>query len=359
MVNVRPNPLPLEHRPAALLEGVELEGGWLVGRRIERSHWASGGCFSFGYAVTHSEHGDAFLKALDYSEALASSDVAAALKRLADSYVYERDLLERCSRARLSKVMLPLAHGQVTLPGHVIPVNYLIFERADGDIRDQFVALEAFDLAWVMRVLHNTATGIQQLHGEGIAHQDIKPSNLVTFTDTNTTKIADLGRGEYRGASGPFTEDQVAGDWAYAPPEQLYGFRPADWGTRRRGSDLYHLGSMISFFFLGMGTTPALLAGLDETQYPGQWADTYSAVLPFIRDAFDDVALALKDALPAWGRDRLVTAFRELCDPEPEKRGHPKAKQFRHGDSFSVERYVSLFDLMGRRAGRQLRGTTG
>lgn len=352
----RRSPLQIESRPAALLEGTVLDDGWVVGPRMEQSRWSTGGSYSFGYEVTHPVLGSGFLKALDYSEALASDDVAAALKHLTEAYVYERELLERCNEARLSKVIMPLAHGQVTLPAHQIPVNYLIFEKADGDVREQFALMDAFDQAWVMRVLHNTAAGIQQLHGEGIAHQDVKPSNLVTFDHAQVTKLADLGRGERRGVAGPNSNDPVAGDWAYAPPEQLYGFYPADWGARRRSCDLYHLGSMISFFFLGMATTPAFLSRLDEAQYPGQWADSYDAVLPFIRDAFDQVAIALEEAIPISSRGRLGAAFRELCDPEPEKRGHPKEKNARHGDRFSVNRYVSLFNLEARRAEHRLRG---
>lgn len=348
---------PIERRPAALLEGITLDDGWLVGPRLQRKGWSTGSLFSFGYSVSHPDYGSAFLKALDYSEALASPDVPASLKRLTEAYVHERELLERCRRAGLSKVVLPIAYGQITLPEHLIPVNYLIFEKADGDIREQFAALDAFDLAWMMRVLHNTATGIQQLHGEGMVHQDLKPSNLVTFKSVDTTKIADLGRGEHQGSIGPFAEDQVAGDWAYAPPEQLYGYRPPDWGARRRSCDLYHLGSMVSFFVLGMATTPGILARMDEAQYPGKWADSYAAVLPFVRDAFNDLARDLESALPDWCRMRLSSAFRELCDPEPSRRGHPKAKSSRHGDPFSVDRYVSLFDLVAKRAEREFRST--
>jgi serine/threonine protein kinase len=52
-----------------------------------------------------------------------------------------------------------------------------------------------FDLAYRMRVLHNTAKGLNQLHVSQIAHQDIKPSNVVTFDrisrdEIDTTKIA-------------------------------------------------------------------------------------------------------------------------------------------------------------------------
>ncbi len=348
--------LPIERRPAAMLEGVELDGGWTVGRRLPPERWTTGGLYSFGYEVSHPEHGEAFLKALDYSEAFAAPDTPAALKLQTEAYVQERELLERCRNAGLDRIVSPLASGQVNLPGQLIPVNYLIFERAEGDVRGQFAALESFDLAWVMRVLHSTAAGIGQLHGEGIAHQDLKPSNLLSFSGRKVTKIADLGRAEQVGAPGPYHEKAIAGDWAYAPPEHLYGERDPDWGRGRRACDLYHLGSMISFFFLGLGTTPGILSRLDPAQYPGQWGDGYAAVLPYVRDATDEVAEALEAALPAEHRERLGAAFRELSDPEPDKRGHPLSRAALHSDRFSVERYVALFDLIAKRAERRLEG---
>jgi hypothetical protein len=58
-----------------------------------------------------------------------------------------------------------------------------------------------------------------------------------------------------RGRSSPYEELDVAGDHAYAPPETP----PQDWNTRRLGCDLYHLGSLVSFFFAGVGTTALLL----------------------------------------------------------------------------------------------------
>ena len=136
--------MDLENRSAAHLEGRELEGGWTVGVRIDSGPDSTGGNFSFGYPVHHPDHGEAFLKALDYSRALDSSDVPAALKVLIDAYLYERDLLDRCTAARLSRVILPLSHGQVSVEGFDIPVNYLIFEKADGDVRKQFAAMEAW-----------------------------------------------------------------------------------------------------------------------------------------------------------------------------------------------------------------------
>ncbi|MGB7587240.1 MAG: serine/threonine-protein kinase [Solirubrobacterales bacterium] len=350
--------MDLENCPAARLEGLEFDGGWIAGPRIEQQPGGTGGHFSFGYHVSHPDKGDAFLKALDYSRALRHEDVPTALKRLVDGYVYERDLLERCSKARLSKVILPLAHGQKNVGGFQLPVNYLIFELADGDVRSQF-ALEAFDHAWVMRVLHNTAIGVQQLHGEKIAHQDIKPSNLLTFGDNGSSKLADLGRAEYQGEAAPHSANPIAGDLTYAPPEQLYGYQSPDWNARRRSCDLYHLGSMILFFFAGTAATPAIISRLAPAQHFDKWGDSYAAVLPFVRDAFDGVADQLDQVLPVFCRDRLGSAFRELCDPEPEKRGHPQARGSRHSDPYAVERYVSLFNLLAMRAEQEIRDPGG
>jgi serine/threonine protein kinase len=349
----------LEDCPAAHLKGLEVDDGWVVGTRIDQQPGDTGGNFSFGYRVSHPEKGAAFLKALDYSRALRHDDVPAALKRLVDAYVYERDLLEKCSKARLSKVILPLAHGQKDVDGFQLPVNYLIFELADGDVRNQLAATEVFDHAWVMRVLHNTAIGIQQLHGERIVHQDIKPSNLLTFEDGSSFKLGDLGRAEYQGEAGPHSAHRIAGDPTYAPPEQLYGHQPSDWHARRRSCDLYHLGSMILFLFTGVATTPAVISRLAPAQRFENWGDSYAGVLPFVRNAFDEVADELNEALPPFCRDRLGPAFRELCDPEPEKRGHPRAHGARHSDPYAVERYVSLFNLLALRAEQGIRRPDG
>ena len=295
---------------------------------------STGGNFSCGYEVSHPQHGDAFMKALDYSGAMRFKDAAFVLRQLTNSYLYERDLLEECGAARLTKVVMPLTHGQIDVPGHTIIVNYLIFEQAEGDVRKHLAAADAFDLAWALRVLHNIAVGISQLHRRNIVHQDVKPSNVLTFEDGKTSKLADLGRAEQKGNEGPWFSYDISGDPAYAPIEHLYGHVPPDWNQRRRACDLYHLGSMIHFLFADTGTTPAIEAHLLTAQRPDRWNDTYAAVLPFVRSAFDTVAADLEARLPDGIAAELTLAFRELCDPEPDKRGHPAARKAKHADSY-------------------------
>ncbi len=173
---------------------------------------------------------------------------------MTEAYNFERDLLETCGAKRMSRVVKALSSGQVdAVPGGV-PVNYLIFEEAKGDVRGYLDEADAFDIAWVLRVLHHIATGLNQLHSAGIAHQDMKPSNALIFED-GASKVADLGCADQAGSQSPRGEQRVPGDRTYAPPELLYGHVPSDWKQRRQACDLYHLGSLALFLFTGVTTT--------------------------------------------------------------------------------------------------------
>jgi len=89
-------------RPAKQLLGKLLDGKWRVVKLMPRSQDATGGRFSQSYIV-ESETGErAFLKALDYQEALYSPDPALALKPLTEAFIFERDLLERCKERRIA-----------------------------------------------------------------------------------------------------------------------------------------------------------------------------------------------------------------------------------------------------------------
>jgi hypothetical protein len=80
--------------PAAYrLEGLDLDGGWTVGARLEPGPAATGGNFSCGYHVIGKDGKEAFLKALDFSPALRAPDPARALQSLTEAYNFERNLV--------------------------------------------------------------------------------------------------------------------------------------------------------------------------------------------------------------------------------------------------------------------------
>lgn len=347
-----------EPAPASLLKGLTLPGGWVVAERIERLADATGGCFSASYVVKR-DGKEAFLKALDYSMALREKDQVAALQALTAAYIHERSLLEKCASERLTHVVLALDFGEVEVPGHGLlsRVQYLILERADGDIRAHVDALEALDLAWALRSLHHVAVGMQQLHYRGIYHQDTKPSNVLVFSG-GIRKISDLGRATRRGYAAAHDDLMVPGDPIYAPPELLYGYAMSDDVRRRMACDVYHLGSLLAFFFCRVGMTSAWGALLHESLYPVNWKGKFAEVLPHIRDAFDEAVQRISGSIPENFRERLTQLLLELCDPDPHVRGDPLARA-RNQNPYRLERYVSRLDRLAREAELQLTKSVG
>jgi serine/threonine protein kinase len=335
---------------AAALVGIDLEGGWRVLNRIPKGPGDTGGHFSESYEVEHEGGAQGFLKAFDYSVALSQPNTAATLQALTAAYLFEVGILEECAQARMSRVVLALAHGEVDVPGFGVlsRVNYLIFEKAERDVRRHLDLFTTLEIAWALRSLHHVATGMFQLHGRGISHQDVKPSNVLVFSD-ETSKIGDLGRANKPGQVSPFDALVIAGDRTYAPPELLYGARVPDDALRRRACDMYHLGSMALFLFAGVGTTGALAARLDPSHLWLTWGDSYEAVLPYVVDAFDRVATSFEQGLPDRLKQRLGQAYRDLCYPDPDLRGDSRNRRGTL-QQYSLERYVSRFDLMARDA---------
>lgn len=337
---------------AELLEGRTLDGGWTVLRKLEAPPAATGGHFSTGYIVETETGRQGYLKALDWERAMNSdADPVSEVRRMTNAFYFERTVLETCRERRMDRVVLAIDHGRtrVTQPQGSTVVPYLIFELADADVRSAVAEGRLSELFWILETLHHIATGLQQLHSATIAHQDLKPSNVLVFDRSNERKLADLGRAAYKGHSPPHDSLRVAGDKTYAPLELLYGQIDPDWTVRRYGCDAYLLGSMAVFLFLGQGTTPLVISELNEAHRPGRWPSSFGSVLPYVRDAFGRVIRKLEKEVPEALRPEFIPLVRHLCDPDPRLRGHPKDRAGR-GNQYSLRRFVTAFDLMAKRA---------
>lgn len=336
--------------PAQELEGRTLPNGWKVMRRIPRPQTATGGYFSTSYIVCSTSGEKAFLKAMDYQRALISSDPARELQAMTAAYVFERTLLQKCRERRLSRIVNVLDSGTLPSPGSDPSgvVEYLVFEIANGDIRQYIDAGEEIETAWALRTIHGAAAALQQLHSIRIAHQDVKPSNLLVFEDEHP-KLADLGRAFDRDAASPFDELNIAGDKTYAPPELLYGQVAADWQERRLGCDMYLLGSLVMFFFTGgVSMTHLLLTRLSKDHHYNNWTATYGEVLPYLQHAFVSIIYDLRQSVDTR-YSRVPDIVSQLCNPDPKRRGHPKTL-LSSANQYSLERYVSIFGNMASRA---------
>ena len=333
---------------AERLTGLTLDGGWKVISPAPKDTNATGGFFSKCYFVENADGRKAFLKALDISHAFSEDDPALALQALVEAFNFERQVLEKCRDASLDHIVIAIDDGKVkienAMDGGV--VQYLIFELADGDVRRQATINNRLNVAWSLRSLHHIAVGLQQIHGQGIAHQDLKPSNVLVFNG-NTSKIGDFGRSAYKGHIPPHENSNIAGDWTYAPPELLYGYVDPDWNRRRFGCDAYLMGSMALFFFLGAGATPLLLNELPEEFAWDTWRGSFEDVLPYLHDAFQRLLSIYSASLPESLRGELTEIVSQLCMPDPRLRGHPRNRVI---NQFSMERYISKLNLLAKSA---------
>jgi serine/threonine protein kinase len=336
--------------PAEQLAGLTLDGGWKVLEKVARPPTATGGFFSHGYIVVSPDGQKGYLKALDYSKAFESIDPARFFEAMTVAFNHERDLCLLCRDRHLNRVVKPLADGKIyadpTIRNSV--VQYLIFELAHGDVRTQMDAADRFDLAWALRSLHHVAVGLKQLHTVGVAHQDLKPSNVLYFGE-RVFKIADLGTASQKARFGPRDECEIAGDMGYAPPELLYKHIDPDWDKRRLSCDMYLLGSMVVFFFAQSGMTALLKAHLNSNHTWDFWDGPYEEVLPYVRDAYNRALDVFAKSVPAEISVEIKEMVRQLCEPDPRLRGHPRDRIGLH-NQYSLERYVSQFNLLASRA---------
>ncbi|HVA48048.1 MAG TPA: hypothetical protein VNH11_16885 [Pirellulales bacterium] len=344
--------------PAKELEGKTLPGGWVVETLLVPRPTATGGHFSTGYHVRNVRDGrEGFLKAMDYSAAFSASDTIDVMKHMAESYTFERDICLKCQASGISRVVHAIDHGTYegdpgSPLGKFLKVEYLIFERADGDIRSYLDQQQSFDVAFALRTLHGTAAALQQLHHAAIAHQDLKPSNVLVFAVEGRSKLGDLGRAWAKGLRAPHDDFKFAGDMGYAPFELLCG-AAVDENTKRFGYDMYLLGSLVVFFFTRVHINALLIKYLDNTFEPCNPAVTFADVLPYLQAAFPKAVAEFSTHAPEAIREKLSRIVTELCDPDPALRGHPMS--FR-AHRYALERYVSAFDLLRFKAELHLRG---
>lgn len=372
-----PTPSPREQ-----LLNRTLKDGWVLTEKLEKKSGDSGGTFGTGYLATRGDGALAFVKAIDYVSAMSSGDIASALLKVTREFQFEREVMEYCTIKGMSKVLRFYGHDEISADGSNNPmmkVSCLIMEAGDKDLRrlvNTNGAGTAAGCAWNMFIICDVAQAVSQLHGGGIAHHDIKPSNVIATRPAGKVnhqeaspapaggvrarqevKIGDLGRVLRRDQDGPFNGYGFAGDQRYQPLESFYSHVPTDWVDSREAADAYMVGSIVVYLYTGVSLQDLIGRYIQPPFYPENWRGSYDqALLTVLVDA---TARALHDhfrpTLPAKFADEIMAITRSLTHPDPKLRGDQKSRR-QLGRPVGLDRIHQRLLLLARRCAADERG---
>lgn len=332
-------------------------GRWRVEKKLSGAADAGGGGFSSGYLVRDDQGRVGYMKAINVHYAIRSTgkDFVDILNDVTGDYIHERDLLKFCEDEGLDRVVVAIDSDIYRDEQHLIPVPFLVFELCEkGDITRRPEMLLP-GLAWRLRVFHGTCVGLLQLHRHGIAHQDMKPDNVLVF-GADVSKIADLGRSTKNEPGARFGKPGEGGKLTHAPFELWYRFQHPDWAVRRKAPDLFMLGGILGFLIANSNIVSHALMKLPRTMQPATrtnpngWGGTYDALIPALRRVLSQAVAEIVADVREDLRPRVERLLMWLCEPDPLRRGHPETVGQAIGDRYSLERIVSIADRLANDA---------
>jgi eukaryotic-like serine/threonine-protein kinase len=274
-----------------------------------------------------------------------STDDLEQMRLHLEEFYSEKEIVELCGKRNMRRVVRAIAFDKLEAPGIVpITIHYLIFEWAPCDMRALSTDTDEDQIRAALACLHHMATALHELHFSKIAHQNLRPAAVLRFDD-KSHKLSDFRHAQRAGAVRTETASLI--DAAHAAPELLYA-APATGFEGRYAADLYQLGALGLHLLTGVGATVQFARELSSLHHWRNWEGTFADVIPYVDVAHEQIIQNLRTGLPASIQKDLSEAIRQLTMPDPTRRGHP-AHIRGSGSRYGLERYVSLFDLLGRR----------
>jgi tRNA A-37 threonylcarbamoyl transferase component Bud32 len=159
------------------------------------------------------------------------------------------------SSARFDQEMIAL--GKLSHPNVVAAfdagveegLQYIVTEYVEGlDVRDLVSLVGPLDPANGCQIARDVAAGLAHIHGQGLVHRDVKPSNLMLTADGHV-KVLDLGLALLPDSNQLTQSGQIMGTFDYMAPEQWGDTHAVD-----ERADIYSLGC--SLFYMLAGNPP-------------------------------------------------------------------------------------------------------
>ena len=328
------------------LLGEVLLDSWTVVERIKRDAGHSGQSRSCCYKATNKEGRIAFVKAFDFRNEELRGDTQ-LLEDMVREFNHEKRVHEYCRDEKLARVTQIYGAGRVVVKTQA--VHFLVCEYAPKSLREaQPPGDDAIPAYERLISLRKVASGIAQLHGIGVAHQDIKPSNAVAYDDADI-KVTDLGSSSCENLPpAPHDEYSFCGQPGYAPYELLYDVG-GTWYRRRIGCDVFLLGNLIFTSFVGVSLSSLVLHGLPANLRHTSFTGGYDQVLPYLTSLhLEIVPGALMSGVPESIAGDLTRMIVSMCHPDPEQRGH-RLNIAGNRTQYGLERFISQLDLLATR----------
>jgi len=164
-----------------------------------------------------------------------------AVKILKDEFASNREFVRKFINE--SKVLAGLAHPSIV---EVFDVSFegnpkfMVMEYIDGITLKEYMETADGPLSWKDSV-HFTIQilrALQHAHARGVIHRDIKPHNIMLFTD-GTVKVMDFGISKVAREEVKSSTEHTLGSVHYISPEQAQG------QSTDEKSDIYSLGCVL------------------------------------------------------------------------------------------------------------------
>ena len=144
---------------------------------------------------------------------------------------------------REAKAAAAVTHDHIVTIHAVDEANglpYLVMQYIAGQSLQERIDKEGpLELADILRIGMQTASGLAAAHGQGIVHRDIKPANILLEEGVQRVKITDFGLARAMDDASLTQSGFVAGSPLYMAPEQARG------EALDHRADLFSLGSVL------------------------------------------------------------------------------------------------------------------
>ncbi|MBQ7008735.1 MAG: serine/threonine protein kinase, partial [Ruminococcus sp.] len=217
-----------------------------------------------------------------------------AIKILKKEFAENEEFLRRFRNE--SKAIAVLSHPNIVRiydVGFSDKIQYIIMEYIDGITLKEYIEEEKV-LSWkdTVHFVIQILRALQHAHDKGLVHRDIKPQNIMMFTD-GTIKVMDFGIAKFAREEGKTATDQAIGSVHYISPEQAKG------DVTDERSDIYSVGVMLYEMLTGKkpfdSENPVSIAVMHMHDTP----ERPKAVNPDIPDGLEEIILKAMEKSPS------------------------------------------------------------